>query len=155
MCVPSIAVSSHALVGRWIDTSVQNFITAVAGSVWHPSGTLKMGPQHDKSAVVDAELKVHGIDNLRVADMSVTPLLPRYVPSTLVLIHRMTLASLLTFVDLVVVSNRAIYCPWSLPRRFDDSVLLAVVIADFCSHRFPNRCVRYRSNCRRQDYQAT
>ncbi len=40
---------------------------------WHPVSTCKMGT--DEMAVVDAELKVHGIDNLRVADASVMPLL--------------------------------------------------------------------------------
>lgn len=48
----------------------------VAG-LWHPSCSARMGKSHDKMSVVSSELKVHGFDNLRVADMSVTPLLPR------------------------------------------------------------------------------
>lgn len=41
------------------------------GSIFHPSGTCKMGS--DRMAVVDAHLCVHGIDGLRVADAAVMP----------------------------------------------------------------------------------
>ena len=40
-------------------------------SNWHPAGTCKMGI--DPLAVVDPSLKVHGIANLRVVDVSVMP----------------------------------------------------------------------------------
>ncbi len=40
-------------------------------SIYHPTGTCKMGTGAD--AVVDHELKVHGIDGLRVADCSIMP----------------------------------------------------------------------------------
>lgn len=40
-------------------------------TVYHPVGTCKMGS--DKLAVVDAQLRVHGIDGLRVADASIMP----------------------------------------------------------------------------------
>nr|CAD7438273.1 unnamed protein product [Timema bartmani]CAD7454021.1 unnamed protein product [Timema tahoe] len=39
----------------------------------HQAGTCKMGPEGDATAVVSPELKVHGIHNLRVADMSIMP----------------------------------------------------------------------------------
>jgi choline dehydrogenase len=39
----------------------------------HPLGTCRMGPAGDSGAVVDAQLRVHGIGNLRVADASVMP----------------------------------------------------------------------------------
>ena len=40
-------------------------------SIYHPTGTCKMGD--GKDAVVDARLRVHGIDGLRVADCSIMP----------------------------------------------------------------------------------
>jgi choline dehydrogenase len=39
----------------------------------HPLGTCRMGVAGDPGAVVDARLRVHGIENLRVADASVMP----------------------------------------------------------------------------------
>ena len=42
-------------------------------TIYHPSGTCKMGPAGDEMAVVDAQLQVHGITNLRVIDASIMP----------------------------------------------------------------------------------
>ncbi|RXG71039.1 Glucose dehydrogenase [FAD, quinone] [Armadillidium vulgare] len=39
----------------------------------HASGTAKMGPTNDPSAVVDPELRVYGIAGLRVVDASIMP----------------------------------------------------------------------------------
>ncbi|XP_056642972.1 glucose dehydrogenase [FAD, quinone]-like [Diorhabda sublineata] len=44
-------------------------------TLYHPTGTCKMGPVGDKTAVVDPKLKVHGIKNLRVADASIMPII--------------------------------------------------------------------------------
>jgi choline dehydrogenase-like flavoprotein len=44
-----------------------------ADTCYHPGSTCKMGNSSDDKAVVDAELRVHGVRNLRVAVM---PLLP-------------------------------------------------------------------------------
>ena len=44
---------------------------------YHPVGTCKMGPATDSLAVVDAQGKVHGLDNLYVADASIMPVIPR------------------------------------------------------------------------------
>ncbi len=43
----------------------------IGTTIFHPVGTCKMG--HDPMAVVDAQLRVHGIEGLRVADASVMP----------------------------------------------------------------------------------
>jgi choline dehydrogenase len=51
------------------------FIAAQATTVWHPVGTCKMG--RDPMAVVDPELRVHGVRGLRVADASIMPTIPR------------------------------------------------------------------------------
>ena len=40
-------------------------------TIYHPTGTCKMG--NDKTSVVDHRLRVHGIQNLRVADASIMP----------------------------------------------------------------------------------
>jgi choline dehydrogenase len=40
-------------------------------SIYHPTGTCKMG--NDRNAVVDPQLRVHGIAGLRVADCSIMP----------------------------------------------------------------------------------
>ncbi|MGD1925700.1 MAG: GMC family oxidoreductase [Paracoccaceae bacterium] len=44
-------------------------------TTFHPMGTCRMGPNTDPSAVVDDELKVHGIDGLRVVDASIMPMM--------------------------------------------------------------------------------
>lgn len=44
-------------------------------SSWHMTGTMKMGKKGDADAVVDPDFKVTGIENLRVADMAVVPVL--------------------------------------------------------------------------------
>lgn len=44
-----------------------------AKTLYHPTGTCKMGPSSDPSAVVDPTLKVRGVQSLRVADASIMP----------------------------------------------------------------------------------
>merc|ERR1712032_549140 len=45
----------------------------VAETIYHPAGTCKMGPSSDASAVVDPQLRVHGLEGLRVVDCSIMP----------------------------------------------------------------------------------
>ena len=40
---------------------------------YHPSGTANMGADNDKMSVLDSKLRVRGIDNLRVCDLSAMP----------------------------------------------------------------------------------
>ena len=40
---------------------------------YHPSGTAKMGADNDKMSVLDSKLRVRGINNLRVCDLSAMP----------------------------------------------------------------------------------
>lgn len=53
------------------DAALDAYIRANANTLYHPVGTCKMGL--DPMAVVDAELRVRGIDGLRVVDASVMP----------------------------------------------------------------------------------
>ena len=48
-----------------------NWARSNSSSIYHPTGTCKMGDGPE--AVVDAKLRVHGIDGLRVADCSIMP----------------------------------------------------------------------------------
>lgn len=58
--------------GPFTDTEEywKSYIKNYAASIYHPVGTCKMGPCHDKTAVVDPELRVHGVEGLRVVDAS-------------------------------------------------------------------------------------
>jgi choline dehydrogenase len=56
------------------EDDIKAFIRQVAGTVYHPCGTCKMG--QDDKAVVDPELRVRGLEGLRVADASVMPAIP-------------------------------------------------------------------------------
>ena len=53
------------------DTIVEDFRQR-CGTVFHPVGTCRMGPDRRDSAV-DPRLRVHGVDGLRVIDASVFP----------------------------------------------------------------------------------
>ena len=45
----------------------------IGTTIFHPVGTARMGKADDPMAVVDVNLKVHGVDGLRVIDASVMP----------------------------------------------------------------------------------
>ena len=57
--------------GKIERSGMQNFLRRKAISWWHQSGTAKMG--RDSLSVVDGNLKVYGIENLRIADGSIMP----------------------------------------------------------------------------------
>ena len=59
--------------GAVSDEQIMAYVRQYACCDYHPVGTCKMGS--DPLAVVDAELKVHGIERLRVVDSSVMPVL--------------------------------------------------------------------------------
>ena len=60
-------------VSETSDTAILDWVKRVAETTYHPVGTCKMGS--DPMAVVDARLRVHGIEGLRVADASIMPTL--------------------------------------------------------------------------------
>ncbi|MBW7923281.1 MAG: GMC family oxidoreductase N-terminal domain-containing protein [Burkholderiaceae bacterium] len=56
------------------DAALEAYVRARAKTVYHPAGTCRMGA--DPMAVVDPQLRVHGVGGLRIADASVMPALP-------------------------------------------------------------------------------
>jgi len=57
------------------DDDLAEYVRHNCQTLFHPVGTCRMGA--DELAVVDAELRVHGVDGLRVVDASVMPTVPR------------------------------------------------------------------------------
>ncbi len=56
------------------DSEILAYVRQTAATAYHPSGTCAMGT--DAEAVVDGQLKVQGVDRLRVIDASIFPRLP-------------------------------------------------------------------------------
>jgi choline dehydrogenase len=77
--------ASHAYDGLRLDETepgasvtsrrdIEQFVRQKADTIYHLAGTCRMGPDWEESAVVDAELRVHGVEGLRVADASIMPI---------------------------------------------------------------------------------
>jgi len=64
-------VKREVIPGNLKRPALENFVRDTAFGWWHQSGTAKMG--RDSMSVVDSNLKVYGIENLRIADASVMP----------------------------------------------------------------------------------
>ena len=58
------------------DTDLFDFACAHAKTDHHPVGTCRIGPANDRSSVVTADLRVIGLEGLRVADAAVMPFIP-------------------------------------------------------------------------------
>jgi choline dehydrogenase len=56
------------------DEQIVEFLRTTVQTIFHPVGTCKMG--HDAMAVVDEQLRVHGIEGLRIVDASIMPTIP-------------------------------------------------------------------------------
>jgi choline dehydrogenase len=57
------------------DDDLLEFAKNTGGTIFHPSGTTRMGPPDDPRTVVDPQLRVVGIAGLRVVDCGVMPTL--------------------------------------------------------------------------------
>jgi choline dehydrogenase len=57
------------------DAALLEYCRSDGATILHPSGTCAMGPDPQAGAVVDARLRVHGIQGLRVIDCSAMPTL--------------------------------------------------------------------------------
>jgi choline dehydrogenase len=58
------------------DAALEKFVLEVGAITQHPVGTCRMGTDSDPGAVVDADLRVRGIEGLRVIDASIMPDVP-------------------------------------------------------------------------------
>jgi choline dehydrogenase/4-pyridoxate dehydrogenase len=70
---PFIANEIAPGTGKTSNQEIDAHIRATGISVHHPLGTCKMGTQSDNTAEVDGQLRVFGVDRLRVVDASVMP----------------------------------------------------------------------------------
>ena len=61
----------EVMPGNLKGAELENFVRDAATSFWHETCTAKMG--RDAKSVVDGNLKVYGIENLRIADGSIMP----------------------------------------------------------------------------------
>ena len=57
------------------DSAIDAWVRAKAETIYHPVGTCRMGADDDAQAVVDRNLRVRGLEGLRVVDASVMPTL--------------------------------------------------------------------------------
>lgn len=57
------------------DDALHAHVRALSQTLYHPAGTCRMGS--DDGAVVDPQLRVRGVEGLRIADASIMPTLPR------------------------------------------------------------------------------
>jgi choline dehydrogenase len=57
------------------DDEILHFCREYGATIFHPSGTAKMGPAEDRMSVVDERLRVRGVAGLRVVDASIMPAL--------------------------------------------------------------------------------
>jgi choline dehydrogenase len=67
-CAPEEYLPGPAV---WSDEEILQYVRSTATTVYHPAGTCRMG--RDELAVVDDQLRVHGIGGLRVVDCSIMP----------------------------------------------------------------------------------
>jgi choline dehydrogenase-like flavoprotein len=61
----------NATVKAQTDDEIERTIRDLADTIYHPAGSCRMGP--GEMDVVDAQLRVHGLQGLRVVDASIMP----------------------------------------------------------------------------------
>ncbi|MGK5631468.1 GMC family oxidoreductase [Streptomyces sp. URMC 123] len=62
------------------DEEISEYARRAAHTVYHPAGTCRMGAATDEQAVVDPQLRVRGLEGIRIADASVFPTIPAVNP---------------------------------------------------------------------------
>jgi choline dehydrogenase len=64
-------IEREVMPGNLAGAEREGYIRDAASTYWHQVGTAKMG--NDSMSVVDSNLKVYGLDGLRIADGSIMP----------------------------------------------------------------------------------
>ena len=67
------------------DDDLLDYIHKTHNTVYHPAGTARMGALDDPMAVLDPQLRVKGVERLRVVDASAMPKLPAINPNITVM----------------------------------------------------------------------
>ena len=81
------------------EAALRDFVAKAASTYYHPAGTCKMGAGADPEAVVDPQLRVRGLDGLRVADASIMPSLVSANPNAAITMIGAKAAALITGVS--------------------------------------------------------
>ena len=71
MPLPSALTRKESTLRNLTGEALEEYIRNGLVTFWHQSGTAKMG--RDAMSVVDSELKVYGVEGLRIADASILP----------------------------------------------------------------------------------
>jgi choline dehydrogenase len=95
--------------GAAVQTGEQLQRAGNVGTYFHPVGTCRLGTGPD--AVVDLQLRVHGVDRLRVVDASVMPSLPAANTNATVLAIAERAAAIITGHEHVTDQATALYTP--------------------------------------------
>ena len=99
--------------GAAVETGDQLRRSGSVGTYFHPVGTCRLGTGPD--AVVDLQLRVHGVDGLRVVDASVMPSLPAANTNATVLAIAERAVAIITGHEHVSDPATALYTPLSTP----------------------------------------
>ena len=73
--VERVALLTDETMGS--EEALRRYVHATVATQFHPCGTARMGPADDPMAVIDQYCRVRAIPNLRVADASIMPTIPR------------------------------------------------------------------------------
>lgn len=73
---PYVVEETWPGISRQSDEELLQHARETGNTAYHPMGTCRMGPAEQTNTVVDDQLRVHGIEGLRVADASIMPMMP-------------------------------------------------------------------------------
>jgi choline dehydrogenase len=90
---------------------LEQYIRSHASTIWHPVGTCKMG--RDRMAVVDPQLRVHGVQGLRVVDASIMPTIVSANPNAAIIMIGEKAADLIKATPLPPVAESEVPVPIS------------------------------------------